>query len=147
MGTSRSPKLELIFHPHFSWDTFLVFPVFLGLWWLVCLPHSLEGVCFQDWIWASLAWEFLTHLRTLSRVPCPGDELKHIPCLPLVLSFVHKIQSLPSRNLPSVRGDKAKTHLPLERGENSMKACTVNKCFLEKGEHLEGLDGLIQKEI
>lgn len=77
----------------------------------------------------------------------PMDELNHISCVPLALSFMHEVQSLPPRSLPSVSRDKANIHLPLERGESSMKTCAVRKCFLEGGDLLEGLDRLTQKWV
>lgn len=102
-----------------------------------CLSHPLGGIPPR----LNLC---LTHLRISCNTQhgtLVKGELSHASYVPLTLSFEHKVQSLSSRNL--LEGGKAKTHITLHRGENSIKTCSVKKCFLVDGEFLEGPDGPI----
>ena len=93
VGTSRSPKLELIFPSPLlmgCFSCFLSFPRIM----MNCVPPTLERMCLQGWICASLTWEFLIHLRIFSRVPCPGDELNHILALGTVVCAKSKVPAL-----------------------------------------------------
>lgn len=111
-----------------------------------CVPPTLDGVCLRGWICALLTWEFLTHTRTLSRVPCPFGWAKPHSC-PCHWHLRIKYSSCPQEACHLLQDDKAKTHRLFERRENSMETCTVKKCSLEEEELLEGLDGLISKQI
>lgn len=85
----NSHRILFFFSHCFLWITMACVPAYL-LHWMVCLQGL--HLC-------------LTPLRSshnTQRGALLSNELIHMPCVPLPLSFVHKGQSWPSRNLPSI---------------------------------------------